>query len=98
MSKSTARATIISQAEALGPALHAGIATSLAAARLRLRGLEHRRYPHLLPLAMRAELRDELEAEVLPNDWTVSGDSRLMGQLLLRNDVLGMEMRFVKER
>ncbi len=71
---------------------------SLASARQRLRGLAHDRNPHLLPLTLRAEFRKFLEGESMPNGWVVGGDSRAMGQLLLQQPDLGMEMRFVKER
>jgi hypothetical protein len=98
MSDDDARKVIETHAQALGPALHSGVATSLAAARQRTRGLAHDRHPHLLPLTVRAELREHLERERLPSGWEVGGDSRLMGQLLLNNPELGMQMRFVKER
>lgn len=98
MSNDEATAVIESQAKALGPALHAGMAVSLSLAGRRMRGLDHARYPHLLPLTMRVEFREYLEREVLPSGWLVGGDSRAMGQLLLQQPDLGMEMRFVKER
>lgn len=97
-SKYAARAVIEAQAQALGPVLHSGMAVSLAAARRRMRGLEHARYPHLLPLTMRAEFREFLELEPIANGWILGGDSRAMGQLLLQQPDLGLEMRFVKER
>lgn len=98
MSNDEARKAIETQAQALGPVLHAGMAVSLAAAGQRMRGLAHDRYPHLLPLTMRAEFREYLEREAALNGWAVGGDSRAMGQLLLQHPDLGMEMRFVKER
>jgi hypothetical protein len=98
MSSEKSRAAVETQTQALAPTLHAGMATSLAAARKRTAGVAHDRHPHLLPLTMRAEFRDYLEHEVMPNGWQVGGDSRLMGQLLLTHPELGMEMRFVKER
>ena len=97
-SRYTGRADIEAQALALGPVLHSGIAVSLSAGRRRLRGLEHSRHPHLLPLTMRAEFREFLEREPIVNGWVLGGDSRAMGQLLLRQPDLGLEMRFVKER
>jgi hypothetical protein len=98
MSNDEARRVIEAQAQALGPTLHAGMAVSLAAAGQRMRGLAHDRYPHLLPLTMRAEFREYLEREAVPNGWALGGDSRAMGQLLLQQSELGLEMRFVKER
>jgi hypothetical protein len=98
MSNDDARAAIEAQAQALGPVLHAGMAVSLTRAGQRMPGLAHDRYPHLLPLTTRAEFREFLEREAIPNRWTVGGDSRAMGQLLLQQADLGMEMRFVKER
>lgn len=98
MSNEAARSIIEAQAQALGPVLRAGVAVSLSSARQRMRGLDHARYPHLLPLTMRAEFREYLEREAMPNEWSVGGDSRAMGQLLLQHVERGMEMRFVKER
>jgi len=74
------------------------MAVSLASAGKRTRGLPYERYPHLLPLTMRAEFREYLERESIPGGWSVGGDSRAMGQLLLQHAELGLEMRFVKER
>ncbi len=92
------RQVIEVQAEALGPVLHSGVATALAAARKRGRGLEHPKYPHLLPFLMRAELREFLETNRLPDGWVVNGDPRLMGQLLLVNAEHNLATRFLKER
>lgn len=98
MSSGELRQVIEVQAEALGPVLHAGVSTSLAGALSRSKGLEHSKYPHLMPLTMRAEMRDYLEANAMTNDWKVAGDPRKMGQLLLAHPHLGMEMQFLKER
>lgn len=92
------RDTVEIQARVLGPVLHAGMATSLAAARRRVAGLSHDQHPHLLPLIIRAEFREYLERETVPSGWQIGGNSRLMGQLALKHPELGMEMRFLKER
>lgn len=47
---------------------------------------------------MRAEMREYLETNRMANDWKVAGDPRKMGQLLLINPALSMEMQFLKER
>lgn len=98
MSSGEVRTVIELQAGVLGPVLHAGVATSLAGALRRNKGLKHTRYPHLMPLIMRAEMREYLEANPMANDWKVDGDSRKMGQLLLVHPDLNMEMQFLKER
>lgn len=98
MSSGDIRQAIEVQAGALGPVLHAGVATSLAGALKRNQGLKHAKYPHLMPLTMRAEMREYLEANPMVNDWKVDGDSRKMGQLLLAQKDLNLEMRFLKER
>ncbi|MGW6697246.1 hypothetical protein [Nocardia sp. NPDC055049] len=98
ISTSSVTAAIETQAKALGPILFAGMAASLVSSGRRARSLSHPKYPHLLPLILRAELREFLETETLPNGWAVGGDPRAMGQLLLVNPVLGMEMSFLKER
>lgn len=92
------RRVIEAQAHALGPVLHVGVATALAAARKRGRGLEHCKYPHLLPFLMRAELREFLETNRLPDGWVIDGDPRKMGQLLLQNQEHNLETRLLKER
>jgi hypothetical protein len=92
------REAIKVQAGALGPVLHAGVATSLAGALTRNTGLQYSKYPHLMPLTMRAEMREYLEANPMANDWKVDGDPRKMGQLLLAHPGLKMEMQFLKER
>jgi hypothetical protein len=86
------------QANALGPVLHAGVAAALVAARKRGRGLKHAKYPHLVPFLMRAELREFLEVNLLPDGWVIDGDSRKMGQLLLHHEDHNLEMRLLKER
>lgn len=98
MSSGEIRRAIEVQAGVLGAALHAGMATSLAGALARNRGLQHTKYPHLMPLTVRAEMREYLEANPMANDWRVDGDPRKMGQLLLAHPDLNMEMQFLKER
>lgn len=98
MSSDDIRRVIEVQAEALGSLLHEGVATALTASHVRARGLSHERYPHFMSLAMRAEMREYLEANAIPNGWTVGGDPRKMGQLLLGHPALDMEMRCLKER
>jgi hypothetical protein len=98
MTKSEIRQIVEVQAQALGPVLHAGAATSLAASLTRNKGLRHDKYPHLMPLTVRAEMREFLESDLVPNGWLIGGDSRKMGQLLLTHADLNMEMQFLKER
>ncbi|MGL4743129.1 MAG: hypothetical protein ACRCXL_01880 [Dermatophilaceae bacterium] len=98
MSAREIREVIETQAKMLGPVLHAGAATSLAASEMRCRGLGHDMYPHLRPLTMRAEMREHLERDRLPHGWAVGGNPGLMGQLLLNHADLDLEMRFLKER
>lgn len=98
MSSGEIRRAIQVQAGVLGPVLHAGVATSLAGALARNRGLQHTKYQHLMPLTMRVEMREYLEANPLANGWRVDGDPRKLGQLLLAHPDLNMEMQFLKER
>lgn len=98
MTSGDVRRAIEVQVEALGPILHAGVSTALVAAHKRRWGLDHERYPHLLPFLLRAELREFLEGNPLPKGWAIDGDPRMMGQLLLCNSDLNLEMRFLKER
>lgn len=98
MSNRGAHRAIETQVEALGPVLYAGMASSLASAHGRRRGLDHTKYPHLLPLLVRTELREFFESNVMPPGWVVSGDSRRMGQLLLAHGEMNLEIRVLKER
>lgn len=98
MSEMDIREIIETEATNLAPVLHAGASASLAASLTRTRGLQHERYPHLVPLTMRAEMREFLESNAMPHGWQVGGDSRAMGQLLLHQPDLNLEMRFLKER
>lgn len=98
MSSSGIREVIEAQAKLLGPVLHAGAATALASSLERTKGLRYTRYPHLLPLTMRVEMREYLEANPMLNGWEVSGDPRKMGQLLLHQKDLNLKLRFLKER
>ena len=96
-SRGTHRAIEV-QAEALGPVLYAGVAASVAATHARRKGLKHSKYPHLAPLLVRVELREFLESAVMPPGWDVGGEPWRMGQLLLVNQDLNLEMRVLKER
>lgn len=98
MSSSETERIVLAEARNLGPLLHAGAATALAGSHVRAAGLGHAKYPHLVPMLMRSELREYLESNPVPNGWEISGDSRKMGQLLLRHSGLNLEMRFLKER
>lgn len=98
MRASNPREIIQLEANRLGPTLHAGVSTALAGARMRNAGLQHRKYPHLIPTHLRVELREYLELNPLPSGWTMGGDARKMGQLLFHHPELSMELRFLKER
>jgi hypothetical protein len=82
----------------LGPVVFEGMSASIAATAKRAKGLEHSECPHLRPLIVRTELRRYLKREGLPNDWTVSGNPALMGQLTLINPNAGLRLRVLKER
>lgn len=98
MSNGGIREVIQSQAELLGPVLHAGMATSLVTSTSRRGGLSHKKYPHVLPQLLRCDLREYLEQEGLPMGWALAGDSRKMAQLTLEHDEHQLELRFLKER
>lgn len=92
------RPQITAEAQRLAPHLHEGVAGGLGAARRRLAGLSHQSHPVLLPLVMRAEVRECLQARGLPEGWTITGESRLMEQLLLVHTEYRFTLRFLKER
>lgn len=79
--------------------LFEGITTGVAGARAMLRALPNMDdYPHLVSLNARAFMREYWLANGLPGEWTVSGNSRLMGQTILSNAFENVEMRLLKER
>lgn len=86
------------QATLLAPVLRDALATAIVDGAQRCSGLIRTKYPHFLPLAVRIEMREALERELLPAGWKLGGDSRAMGQLLLEEPELGLVMRFLKER
>jgi len=92
------RGVIETQAQVLGPVLHAGMAVSLTASSGRRKGLAHEKYPHVFPGLLRCELREYLEREGVPAGWKITGDSRKMAQLKLEQPEHGLELRFLKER
>ncbi|MHA7132526.1 hypothetical protein [Oerskovia turbata] len=98
MSNGGIRTIIEAQAEALGPVLYAGMATSLVTSSTRRAGLSHAKYPHVLPQLLRCEMREHLEKEGVPPGWSVGGDPRKMGQLTLGHEGHNLELRFLKER
>lgn len=92
------RLLIEKQAELLAPVLRDSLATAIVGGAHRSKGLCRITYPHLLPLVVRCEMREALLAEALPGGWNVSGNPHQMGQLLLAEPELGVQMRFLKER
>lgn len=80
----------------IAPLLDEAMAGAILQAETRAFGLAHPRYPHLRPLTIRADLREALEAEPLPEGWRIDGDPRKMGQLILVDEVSGMRLRVLK--
>lgn len=92
------RPVITDEAAALSATLHEAVAAGLAVARTSARPFPHEKFPHLLPMHVRCAVRMDLEQRALPRGWTPAGDSRLMGQLMLHNEDLRLDLRFLKER
>lgn len=86
------------EAAALSATLHESVAAALGKARTETKGYPHKMFPHLLPMVTRCALRLDLEGRDVPVGWRISGDPTKMGQLLLANDALGVDLRFLKER
>lgn len=86
------------EAAMLAPRLYEGMSIAIPSSETRARGLMHAKYPHLRPLLVRCELREYLEAGILPVGWQVEGNPGLMGQLLLVHRELGLHIRILKER
>ena len=92
------RPVITDEAAALSATLHEAVAAGLALARTSARPFPHKKFPHLLPMNVRCAVRMDLEQRTLPRGWSLAGNSRLMGQLVLHNMDLGLDLRFLKER
>ena len=92
------RPIITREAGVLSSTLTESLATSLAYARDDTRRYPPTKFPHAMPMMLRCAMRLELENVSLPDGWELSGDSRLMGQLMLSNKEHGIDLRFLKER
>lgn len=92
------RPVITAEAETLSPLLHECVAESLAASRRMVAGFDYSEHPVLLPMVLRAEVRERLKNRALPVGWGIGGDSRLMEQLKLTHAKHKFELRFLKER
>lgn len=89
---------VTSQATLLGPRLYESMSAAIQGAETRARGLKRSTYPHLRPLLTRAEVREYLRHEGLPEPWVLDGNPSLMGQLSLTAPELGLTLRLLKER
>ena len=92
------RPVITQEAAALSATLTESMATAMGQARVDSRRYSHKDFPHVMPLLLRCAMRMELEKYALPPGWELSGNPRLMGQLLLAQSELAMDLRFLKER
>lgn len=99
MSSDDVRRRVEARMDAISVGLFEGVTTGVASARSMLKALPHQHeYPHLLPLAARAFMREHWLAEGLGPDWSIAGNPRLMGQTLLSNHGENLELRLLKER
>ena len=92
------RPFITQEAAALSGTLTESMATAMGQARVDSRRYSHKEFPHVMPLLLRCAMRMELEDYALPPGWTVSGNSKLMGQLLLTHEERAVDLRLLKER
>lgn len=91
------RPLIATETALLAPTLYDAVALGLDGARNRMRGLDLAKYPAPFSGLVRVEVREELEARALPDGWSVGGDPRQMGQLLLEHKEHNLVLRFLKE-
>ena len=87
---------LMSRMQALTPALDEAIAWAIIRAEARAAGLDHDLFPHFRPMSIRADVRLALQDSTSLHGWQVGGDSRKMGQLLLRDQQTGLVLRFLK--
>lgn len=77
--------------------LYEGMSRALTNSERRVGDLVRAGHLHLRSLTVRGDLKQHLESSEL-RGWTVGGESRLMGQLLLFDPVHGLHVRVLKER
>jgi hypothetical protein len=82
MTLNETRRLVEAETRLLAPRLFEGMSTAIAAADGRAKGLLHKKYPHLRPGLIRAELREYLEAEGVPGTWRLDGNPRPYGGAL----------------
>lgn len=92
------RPFITHEAAAFSSTLTESMATAMGQARIDSRRYPHEDFPHVMPLLLRCAMRMELASYALPTGWEISGNSRLMGQLLLTHSELAVDLRLLKER
>lgn len=81
----------------LAAPLYDGLAHSLAFSNKHNSRFSFGEQPHLWSLTTRAEMREYFKKHPLPAGWLVTGDPRLMGQLLFSNHEFGLDLSFIKE-
>lgn len=91
------RALVSAQTATLAPTLYDAVSLSIETTRTRLQGRDPQKYAWLYSGSIRCEVREELEARPLPDGWSVTGDARMMGQLMLRHEEHDLVLRFLKE-
>ncbi len=92
------KAALTAQVRILGPYVYNALSYALGQSRKRCVGLPGQKYPHLLPMAVRCDMREFLEEVELPDGWTIEGNPCLMAQLFLKNADERAGLRFLKER
>lgn len=92
------RPFVTHEAGVLSGTLNDSMAVALGNALSDLRRYPLDRFPFLLPMALRSAMRMELEKRTLPDGWEITGNSKLMGQLMLSHNEMATDLRFLKER
>lgn len=91
------RPFITTQTALLAPTLYDSVSLGIDGAITRMRGRDLTKYPAQFSGLVRMDVREDLEMRDLPNGWKISGDPRLMAQLLLVNQEHNLILRFLKE-
>ncbi len=91
------RPRITAETALLAPTLYESVSLGIESAQTRMRGRELTKYPAQFSGLVRMDVREDLEMRGLPDGWTVSGDPRLMAQLLLVHQEHNLVLRFLKE-
>lgn len=89
---------IIEAERSIGPCYHDLMSVAIARAGNAMPDEGGADYQWYFAMSVRAHFSALCKTDALPEGWKSTGNPRLMGQIILANDELSLELRFLKER